>query len=462
MVVKRRTRRKRQNRRTRSRLNRSRVSKKIQRVRKMKYSRRNKSRSSKKIKRNKKQMGGAAGGGLTTEENRSILNKLMARDITGLRKLISQNTKIWDFVLTCNAPIQVYESLEELTLPTLNEYLKSPIKKLETEIIGKKWWIKRTAVFERLLLRKFVAKFIIDKGLDGILMPDVYAVMVENEDPERAQSEYEIGSLKNELTHEEYTTPRKVRARDDLLESIHAWDEYSPANVVELIQRITTEGVAEPGTGARMYSWRDELYEIDNGVVFYIVNGLNDIGFILLEHMDSFIKMCDIYVGLHIMYLINTFPLDLGGKQEGVNFAVTEEGKCSIIDCEIKGDNTLPSFFNNFAMFGNSENFAQHVASAGPEVRGESPEALRGETAFSGTFGYCYDKNKVGLFNLYYLLLIKELTSENVSGYIQKGGSNFTNDDVTELKTILSGDHFAKCRIPHQFEILDSLSTEGL
>tara|TARA_B110000967_G_scaffold28521_1_gene26565 strand:+ start:1659 stop:3092 length:1434 start_codon:yes stop_codon:yes gene_type:complete len=84
MVVKRRTRRNRQNRKTRSRLNRSRlnrsrlnrsrVSKRLQRARKKKYSRRKKS---KKIKRNKKiQLGAATGGGLTLEEYiRDIIEK---------------------------------------------------------------------------------------------------------------------------------------------------------------------------------------------------------------------------------------------------------------------------------------------------------------------------------------------------------------------------------------------------
>ncbi len=29
--------------------------------------------------------------------------------------------------------------------------------------------------------------------------------------------------------------------------------------------------------------------------------------------------------------------------------------------------------------------------------------------------------------------------------------------DIPKLKTILSGDHFTRCVIPHQFEILDTL-----
>ena len=113
-------------------------------------------------------------------------------------------------------------------------------------------------------------------------------------------------------------------------------------------------------------------------------------------------------------------------------------------------------------------NFEEQVAqmsSGNGYLSSYSEESLRGGVPClnkdgepeCSPFPYLYDNNKKGLFNLYYLLLIKELTIENVSEYRQREGKNFTNEDVAELKTILSGDHFSKCEIPDQFEILDTL-----
>lgn len=531
MVVKRRSR---NTRNTKKRLNRS-FRRTIKRVRKKKYSRKKKS---KRLKRNKKQnlrggmdsgpapapapdlepeaehyvpahvqdavaaatahehgQGTDDGGEMLPREHRFILDTIK-RPGGISQHIIKQHDYIWDIISTCNAPPELYQELQSISIPEINRRFIDSCRmgrggvscgifkfKDEEMMMGKKWWIKSKAQ-NRLLLRKIIGDFIIAKGLDGISMPAFYGVMVQK-DPEADASRggsHEIISLRNNLTKDEYTDYRLVQQTESVFAGIHEMDESEPASVHDAITRIQTEGhqlAGDPG-GDGDYRWETEtftgLYRIMNGKVFWVdefSGGPYDI-YLLLEHVPTALKMCDTYVGLHIMYLINTFPLDLGGHKYGVNFCVTEEGICSIIDCEIKGDTQVGDFFDNFSMISSAANFDEHVRME-TYYNDFTEESLRGGvpcrkkpdpgagTNFSirksnecGAVSYYYDKQKRGLFFLYSLLLTRKLTIENVSDY-RMDVKHFTIEDVKELNTILLGDHFTRCEIPDQFEILDAL-----
>lgn len=476
MVIKRRSRK------TKKRLNR--ISRRtIKRVRKKKYSRKKKSNV---LKRNKKQMGGAAAADeMITREHRFILDRIERRAMSP--HLIRQHEYIWDIISTCNAPPELYRELLRIGIPEINrrfidsctETQRGPtcgIFKFEEMMMGKKWWIKSKAQ-DRLLLRKIIGDFIIAKGLDGISMPAFYGVMVQK-DPDAdgglTGGSHVIKSLRNNLTKDEYTAYRLLQQHESHFAKIHEFDEKYPASVHDAITRIKTEGHQLAGVPGGDGYYRcetepfDGSYKIMNGEMFWVdtYSATYDI-YLLLEHVPTALKMCDNYVGLHIMYLINTFPLDLGSKKYGVNFCVTEAGICSIIDCEIKGDTQVDDFFDNFSMISDATNFEEHVRMEN-SYNSFTEESLRGDVPCLKKAGhslnsnecnavsYYYDKQKVGLFFLYYLLLTRKLTIENVSDY-RIDGKNFTIEDVAELKTILSGDHFTRCVIPHQFEILDTL-----
>lgn len=462
-------RRSRKTRNTRKRLNRS-----SKRVRKKKYSKRKKS----KYMRRGAAAGGVVAGGMMPQAHVFILDRIIRREMS--KELIRQYGSIWDIISSCNAPLQLYQELERIGIPEINRRFEDSCRegrpgptcgifKLEEEMMDKKWWIKSGSGRDRLLLRKIIGDFIIDKGLDGIYMPEFHAVMVEknpDRDEGRPGGSHEIGSLRNDLTKDEYVSHRLVKHDDSVWAEFHAMDDTYPGSVVEGIARIKNEGVPLPDRPG-FWRWADgvssDVYGIQNGEVFWVDTYTSQYAiYLLLEHVPTAVKMCDTYVGLHIMYLINVFPLDLGNNKAGVNFSVTEEGTCSIIDCEIKGDTSTDDFFDKFSMRSGAANFEEHVRTEDSfktfteeSLRGGVP-CMRNGRIECTSVPYYYDKGKIGLFYLYYLLLTGKLTIENVRDY-RMDEKRFTIEDVTELKTILSGDHFARCEIPHQFKILDKL-----
>jgi hypothetical protein len=556
--------RRQQTRRPQTRMSRTRLngSRKMQRVRKKKYSRRKK-----RIKRNNKiQLGGEAAAipeeyaaaaaarmNITLLEYKSILDKFFGRTKTSFRKLISENENIWTHLNSFNAPPAYYTALApapgggaKLSLDELNRLLQHSVTKCPVMIDGKNWWLKRDHPTERLLLRKIVQDFIESKGLDGIEMPTVWAFKYVRDDcpnPHDGNSPI-ITNLKQDLTFEEYrslcelpeishglldayeyiTTTTEEDAADALFRASdreykrtypsptqtpwtapHWIKDFSsrdplthPINTTELINKIEQDGTLVRIDGdTSIYTlpdhpYLDRDYTIRGDDVSRYMPGKYDIGFILLENVPMWVKKCEIWVGLQLMYLLNVFPLDLGGGRNGVNFGVTEEGKVSIIDCEIKSGAGNDGFYQDFRL-PKGESWSEHVDDTDHNgLRSARQSAIDGEEGSPGwghmkrdhrgdldtfvqgnfSWGYKYEYKEQWIFILYQLILEKKLTAENASefqGPVSVMGSYgsvtpeelkrlvFATDNVEKLKTLLSGPHFTKCTIEGQIDILDIL-----
>ena len=313
----------------------------------------------------------------------------------------------------------------------------APFKIEQLDIGGiHQWWVKTVGSEYRFFLRKMVSDFIEGKNLTGIKMPQVYAVICENnlsigrdghpikDDVGETLMSNEIKRCLHNVSFQEYTgnlyTPRffikpdewevydwstegeKLYRYDSEADFIKAFDELSVGDTGEKLGTKLKDEVGEYveidvyGTGDPDIIEKLRIFQVDDttGRVtrdeksFDIDNKYSN--FILLEHQPVERELYARNVVLEMMYLLQTFGLDVGHQNSLINLRANQAGQCVILDCEIK--------------YGNYEAVANFVYKFGPDSGSQSK----------------YNQEDVGVVSAYFFLisiLSGKVTFEQLSKY---------------------------------------------